>query len=64
MISVGISMSLINTRLVFISYFVPVPLSKIHRGVEYQCSFVRLYLFIFAFLINRIETFCIFGYLY
>ena len=55
---------LINTRLVFISYFVSVPLRKGHRGLEYQCSFVRLYLFLFAFLIICIETFCIFDYLY
>ena len=55
---------LINTRLVFISYFVSVPLRKGHRGLEYQCSFVRLYLFLFAFLIIRIVTFCIFDYLY
>ena len=55
---------LINTRLVFISYFVSVPLRKGHRGLEYQCSFVRLYLFLFAFLIICIEPFCIFDYLY
>ena len=55
---------LINTRLVFISYFVSVPLRKGHRGLEYQCSFVRLYLFLFAFLIIYIETFCIFDYLH
>ena len=53
---------LINTRLVFISYFVSVPLRKGHRGLEYQCSFVRLYLLLFAFLIICIETFCIFDY--
>ena len=52
--------SLINTRLVSISYFVSVPLRKGHRGLEYQCSFVRLYLFLFAFLIIRIETSYIF----
>ena len=45
---------LINTGLVFISYFVSVPLRKGHRGLEYQCSFVRLYLF----------SFYIFDYLY
>ena len=56
--------TIINTRLVFISYFVSVPLRKGHRGLEYQCSFVRLYLFLFAFLIICIETFCIFDYLY
>ena len=55
---------LINTRLVFISYFVSVPLRKDHRGLEYQCSFVRLYLFLFAFLIIRIVTFCSFDYLH
>ena len=55
---------LINTRSVFISYFVSVPLRKGHRGLEYQCSFVRLYLFLFAFLIIYIETFCIFDYLH
>ena len=55
---------LINTRLVFISYFVSVPLRKGHRSLEYQCSFVRLYLFLFAFLIICIETFCIFDYSY
>ena len=55
---------LINTRLVFISYFVLVPLRKGHRGLEYQCSFVRLYLLLFAFLIICIETFCIFDYSY
>ena len=55
---------LINTRLVFISYFVSVPLRKGHRSLEYQCSFVRLCLFLFAFFIIRIETFCIFDYLY
>ena len=48
---------LINTRLIFISYFVSVPLRKGHRGSEYKCSFVRLYLFLFAFLIICIETF-------
>ena len=48
---------LINTRLVFISYFVSVPLRKGYRGLEYKCSFVRLYLFLFAFLIICIETF-------
>ena len=42
---------LINTRLVFISYFVSVPLRKGHRGLEYQCSFVPV-------------SFCIFDYLY
>ena len=36
---------LINTRLVFISYFVSDPLRKGYRVLEYQCSFVRLYLF-------------------
>ena len=55
---------IINTRLVFISYLVSVPLRKDHRGLEYQCSFVRLYLFLFAFLIICIEAFCIFDYLY
>ena len=55
---------LITTRLVFISYFVSVPLKIGHRGLEYQCSFVRLYQFLFTFLIIRIETFCIFDYLY
>ena len=45
---------LINKRLVFISYFVTVPLRKGHRGLEYQCLLVRLYLFFF----------CIFDYLY
>ena len=50
---------LINTRLVFISYFVSVPSRKGHRDLEYQCSFVRLFLFLFALLIIRIETcFC------
>ena len=48
---------LINTRLVFISYFVSVPLRNDHRGLEYQCSFVCLSLFLFAFLIISIETF-------
>ena len=48
---------LINTRLVFISYFVSVPLRKGHTDLEYHCSFVRLYLFLFAFLIICIETF-------
>ena len=55
---------LINTCLVFISYFVSVPLRKGYRVLEYQCSFVRLYLFLFAFLIIFIETFCIFDYLH
>ena len=55
---------LINTRLVFISYFVSVPLRNVHRSLEYQCSFVPLYLLLFAFLIICIETFCIFDYLY
>ena len=53
---------LINTRLVFISYFVSVPLRKDHRGLE--CSFVRFYLFLFSFLVICIETFCMFDYLY
>ena len=48
---------LIDARLVFIWYFLSVPLRKGHRGLEYQCSFVRLYLFLFAFLIICIETF-------
>ena len=48
---------LIKTRLVFISYFVSVPLRKGYRGLEYQCSFVCLYLFLFAFLIICIKTF-------
>ena len=48
---------LINTRLVFISYFVSVPLTKGHTDLEYHCSFVRLYLFLFGFLIICIETF-------
>ena len=48
---------LINTRLVFISFFVSVPLRKGYRGLEYKFSFVRLYLFLFAFLIICIETF-------
>ena len=61
---------LINTRLVFISYFVSVPLRKGYRGLKYQCSFVRsfvctcsflhfwlLVLKLFAFLIICIETF-------
>ena len=40
-----------------ISYFASVPLRKSYRGLEYQCSFVRLYLFLFAFLIICIKTF-------
>ena len=40
------------------------PLEKDYRGLEYQCLFVRLYLFLFAFLIICIETSCIFDYLY
>ena len=48
---------LIKTRLVFISYFVSVPLRKGYRGLEYQCSFVSLYPFLFAFLIICIKTF-------
>ena len=48
---------LINTRLVFISYLVSVPLRKGYRGLEYKYLFVRLYLFFFAFLIIYIETF-------
>ena len=48
---------LINTRLVFISFFVSVSLRKGYRGLEYKFSFVRLYLFLFAFLIICIETF-------
>ena len=48
----------------FISYFVSDPSRKGHRGLEYQCSFVRLYLFLFAFLIICTETFYIFDYLY
>ena len=55
---------LINTRLVFISYFVSVPFRKGHGGLEYQCSFVRLYLLLFTFLIICIETFCILDYSY
>ena len=42
---------LIKSRLVFIWYFVSVPLRKGHRGLEYQCSFVPV-------------SFCIFDYLY
>ena len=48
---------LINTRLLFFSLFVSVPLRKGYRGLEYKFSFVRLYLFLFAFLIICIETF-------
>ena len=48
---------LIDTRLVFISYFASVHLRKGHTGLEYQCSFIRLYLLLFAFLIICIETF-------
>ena len=55
---------LINTRLILISYFVQDRLRKGHKDLEYQRSFVRLYLFLFAFLIICIETFCIFDYLY
>ena len=40
------------------------PLEKDHKGLEYQCSFVRLYQFLFAFLIICIETSCIFDDLY
>ena len=40
---------LINTRLVFISYFVSVPLRKGHRGLEYKCLFYRLHLFLMHF---------------
>ena len=48
---------LINTRLVFISYFVPVPLRKGHRGLEYKCSFFFSFVPVFsAFLIICIET--------
>ena len=38
---------LINTRLVFISHFVSVSLRKVIGDLEYQCSFVRVYLFFF-----------------
>ena len=48
---------LINTRLILISYFVQDRLRKGHKDLEYQRSFVRLYLFLFAFLIICIETF-------
>ena len=58
---------LINTRLVFISYFLSEPLRKSHRGLEYSvrlfvctCFFLHFWLFVlrlFAFLINCIETF-------
>ena len=48
---------LINTRLVFISYLVSVPLRKGHRGLKYKCSSVLLYLFLFAFLIICIKSF-------
>ena len=37
----------------FISYLV----SVLFRGLEYSCSFVRLYLFLFAFWIICIESF-------
>ena len=49
---------LINMRLVFISYFVSVLLRKGYRVFEYKCSFLCLYLFLFAFLIICIETSC------
>ena len=39
-----------------ISYLVSVPLRKGYRGLEYSCSFVRLYLFLFAFLIICIKS--------
>ena len=62
---------LINTRLVFISYLVSVPLRKGYRGLEDKCLFVRLYRFLFAFLIICIKSFgfcpflfCIFDYLH
>ena len=48
---------LINTRLVFIWYFVLLPLRKGHRDLEYQRSFFPLYLFLFAFLIFCIRLF-------
>ena len=48
---------LIKTHLVFISYFVSVLLTKDSWGLGYKCWFVRLYLFLFAFLIICIETF-------
>ena len=48
---------LINPCLVFISYFVSVPLRKGYRGLEYKGSFVRLYLCLFIFLIIYGETF-------
>ena len=48
---------LINMRLVFISYLVSVPLRKGYRDLEYKCSFVRLYLFLLAFLIICIKSF-------
>ena len=45
-----------NTRLVFISPFVLVPLRKGNRGLECKCSFYRLRLFFSTFLIICIET--------
>ena len=48
---------LIKTCLVFISYFVSVPLRKCYRDLEYHCWFVRWYLFLFAFLDICIEAF-------
>ena len=55
---------LINTRLVFISYFVSVPLRKGHRGLEFSvrsfdCTCLFLHFWLFA-----LRLFCIFEYLY
>ena len=38
---------MIYTRLVFISYFVSVPLRKVIGNLEYQCSFVPVSFCIF-----------------
>ena len=40
---------LINTRLVFISYFDSAPFRKGYRGLEYRCLFYHLHLFLLHF---------------
>ena len=47
---------LIDTRLV-LRYSSQSPLEEVIGDLEYQCSFIRLYMFLFAFLIICIEAF-------
>ena len=50
----------------FILYLISVPLRKGYRDLEYKCSFVHLYLFLFAFFIICTKSFgfCLYLFLH